>query len=97
MTGLLETLVGPASGGTESCKGVTTSRLQNWQSVGLKRAIIGEETGDTAPQEPRPQLSIVSTEDQSTNPHKEEDDILLVVPAWIFGHEIPALIDSGST
>ena len=49
------------------------------------------------PQEPHPQLSVVSTEDQSTNPREEEDGILLVVPARIFGHEVRALIDSGAT
>ena len=32
VTSLLETLVSPTSGGTESCTGVTTSRLQDWQS-----------------------------------------------------------------
>ena len=46
--------------------------------------------------EPHPQLSVVSTEDQSTNPRSEEDGILLVVPARIFGHEIRALINSGA-
>ena len=98
MTQLLETLVSPTSGGTESCEGVTTSRLQDWQSIRLKRAITGEEIGDAAPQEPRPQLSVVSTEDQSTNPRDDEEDgILLVVPARIFGHEVRALIDSGAT
>ena len=45
----------------------------------------------------QPQLSVVSTENQSTNPREEEDGILLVVPARIFGHEIRALIDSGAT
>ena len=94
---LLETLVSPTSGGTESCEGVTTSRLQDWQSIRLKKAIIGKETGDAAPQEPRPQLSVVSTEDQSTNPREEEDGILLVVLARIFGHEVHALINSGET
>ena len=49
------------------------------------------------PQEPRTQLSVVSTENQSPNPRAEEDGILLVVPARIFGHEIRALIDSGAT
>ena len=29
VTGLLETLLSPTSGGTESCTGVTTSRLQD--------------------------------------------------------------------
>ena len=97
MTSLLETLVSPTSGGTESCSGVTPSRSQDWQSIQLKRAITGEETGDAAPKEPHPQLSVVSTEDQSTNPHDEEDGILLIVPARIFGHEVRALIDSGAT
>ena len=87
----------PTSGSTESCEGVTTSRLLDWQSIRLKRAITGEEIGDAAPQELRSQLSVVSTEDQSTNPRDEEDGILLVVPAWIFGHEVSALIDSGTT
>ena len=62
MTGLLETLVSPMSGGTESCIGVTTSRLQDWQSIGLKQAITSEERGVGAPQEPQTQLSVVSTE-----------------------------------
>ena len=53
MTQLLETLVNPTSASTESCEGVMTSRLQDWQSIGLKRAVIGEETGDAVPQEPR--------------------------------------------
>ena len=97
VTQLLETLVSPTSGGTESCEGVTTSRLRDWQSIRLKRAITGEETGDAAPKEPHPQLSVVSTEAQSTNPREEEDGILLIVPARIFGHEVRALIDSGAT
>ena len=49
------------------------------------------------PKEPRTQLSVVSAENQSKNPRNEEDGILLVVPARIFGHEICALIDSGAT
>ena len=97
VTNLLETLVSPTSGGTELCTGVTPSRLQDWQSVGLKRAITGEETSIGRSQEPQTQLSTVSTENQSTNPRNEEDGILLVVPARIFGHEIRALIDSGAT
>ena len=68
VTQLLETLVSPTSGGIESCEGVTTSRLRDWQSIGLKKAITGEEKGDAAPKEPQTQLSVVSTEDQSTNP-----------------------------
>ena len=68
MTSLLETLVSPTSGGTESGTGVTTSRLQDWQSVGLKRAITGDDKGVGASQEPQTQLSVVSTENQSTNP-----------------------------
>ena len=62
MTSLLETLVSPTSGGTESCSGVTTSRLRDWQSIGLKRVITSEEVGDAVPQEPQTQLSVVSTE-----------------------------------
>ena len=49
VTQLLETLVSPSSGGTESCKGVTTSVLQGWQSIGLKKANTGEEKGNTVP------------------------------------------------
>ena len=97
VTQLLETLVNPTSGGTESCEGVTTSRLQDWQSIRLKRAITGEEVGDATPQEPRSQLSIVPPENQSINPRDEEDGILLVVPVRIFGHEVRALINSGAT
>ena len=51
VTSLLETLVSPTSGGTESCLGVTTNKLQDWRSIGLKQAIIGEEKGDTASKE----------------------------------------------
>ena len=42
-------------------------------------------------------MSVVSNEDQSKNVRNEDDGILLVVPARIFGHEIRALIDSGAT
>ena len=97
VTGLLETLVSPMSGGTESCSGVTPSGSQDWQSVRLKRAITGKEMGVGTPQEPRTQLSAVSSENQSPIPRSEEDGILLVVPVRIFGHEICALIDSGAT
>ena len=96
-TQLLETLVSPSSGGTESCKGVTTSALQGWQSVGLRKANTGEEKDNTMPQEPQIQLSAISPENQPPIPRFEEDGILLVVPARIFGHEIRALIDSGTT
>ena len=64
VTNLLETLVSPPSGSTGLCTGVTTSRLQDWQSIKLKQAITGEERGVGAPQEPRTQLSAVSTENQ---------------------------------
>ena len=97
VTQLLETLVSPSSGGTESCKGVTTSALQGWQSIGLKKANTGEEKGNAVPQEPRIQLSAVSSENQPPIPRSEEDGILLIVPARIFGREIRALIDSGAT
>ena len=43
VTSLLETLVSPTSGGTESCEGVTTDDLQGWQSTGLNEANIGVE------------------------------------------------------
>ena len=78
VAGLLETLVSPTSGGTESCRGVTTSALQGWQSIGLKKAITGEEIGNTVPKEPQTQLSVVSDENQSKNPQNEEDGVLLV-------------------
>ena len=58
---------------------------------------MGEERGSLVPREPRTQLSVVLIENQSTNPRSEEDGILLVVLAQIFGHEIHALIDSGAT
>ena len=38
---LLETLVSPTRGGTESCEGAAARELQDWQSYGLKRAIPG--------------------------------------------------------
>ena len=97
VTQFLETLVSPSRGGTESGKGVTTSKLQGWQSTGLKKAITGEEEGNTVPHEPQTQLSVVSTEYQPPIPRSEEDGILLIVPARIFGREIRALIDSGAT
>ena len=40
VTRLLETLVSPSSGGTESCEGGTTNDLQGWQSTGLSEANI---------------------------------------------------------
>ena len=76
---------------------VTTSALQGWQSVGLKKANTGEEKGNTVPQEPRIQLSAVSSENQPPIPRSEEDGILLIVPARIFGREIRALINNGAT
>ena len=42
-------------------------------------------------------MSTVSTEYQPPLPRSEEDGILLIVPARIFGREIRALIDSGAT
>ena len=71
--------------------------LQGWQSIGLKKANTGEEKGDAVPQEPRIQLSAVSSENQPPIPRSEEDGILLIVPARIFGREIRVLIDSGAT
>ena len=59
---LVETLVSPSCGGTESCEGATTSKSQGWQSTGLKRVITGkEESGNSVPQEPQAQLSVVLT------------------------------------
>ena len=97
VTSLIEALVSPMRGSTESCSGVTPSGLQDWQSIRLKRAITGKDMGDATPQEPHTQLSAVSTENQSPIPRAEEDGILLIVPARIFGHEVRALIDSGAT
>ena len=97
VTQLLETLVSPSRGDTESGEGVTTSKLQGRQSTRLKKAITGEEEGSTVPQEPQTQLSAVSLEYQPPIPRSEEDGILLIVPARIFGREIHALIDSGAT
>ena len=97
VTRLLETLVSPTSGGTESRTGVTTSGSQDWQSIRLKRAITGEDRGDAASEEPPTQLSVVSTEYQSPILRAKEDGILMIVPARIFGREVRALIDSGAT
>ena len=97
VTSLLETLVSPSSGGTESCKGVTISILQDWQSIGLKKADTGKEKGRVGPEEPQTQLSVISIGNQSPVPRAEEDGILMIVPARIFGREIRALIDSGAT
>ena len=94
VTGLLETLVSPSSGGTESCQGVTTDDLQGWQSTGLHEANIGSSTVREMPQT---QLCAVSYEDQPRNPRTQEDGILMVVPVRIFGQEVRALIDSGAT
>ena len=94
VTGLLETLVSPSSGGTESCQGVTTDDLQGWQSTGLHEANIGSSTVQEMPQT---QLCAVSYEDQPKNPRDQEDGILMVVPVRIFSQEVRALIDSGAT
>ena len=95
---LIETLVSPLCGGTESCEGATTSKSQGWQSTGLKRAITDEEeSGNAVPQEPQAQLSAVLTGYQPPVPRCEEDGILMIVPARIFGQEIRALIDSGAS
>ena len=96
VTSLLETQVSPMSGGTGSCEGVTISALQGWQSRGLRANADGGE-GSSVPTSPQTQLYAVSHEDQPKNPRKEDDGILLIVPARVFGHEIRALIDSGAT
>ena len=48
-------------------------------------------------QEPQTQLSAVVAGYQSPVPRSEEDGILLIVPARIFGQELRALIDSGAS
>ena len=50
VTRLLETLVSPMSGGTESCEGVTTDDLQGWQSIGHSEANIGDRAVEEMPQ-----------------------------------------------
>ena len=96
VTQLIETLVSPSKCGTESGEGVTTSILQGWQSTGLKRAITGKDLGKSELQEPQTQLSAVIAGYKPPIPHAEEDGILLVVPARIFGREVRALIDRGA-
>ena len=44
VTRLLETLVSPESGGTESCQGVTTDDLQGWRSIGPTEANISRKS-----------------------------------------------------
>ena len=46
---------------------------------------------------PQTQLCAVTIENNHKNPQNEEYGILLVVPAWVFGHEIRVLIDSSAT
>ena len=94
---LLETLVSPTRGGTESCEGAAARQLQDWQSLGLKRAIAGKEEDEGSSKEPQTQLSAVVAGYQSPVPRSEEDGILLIVPARIFGQELRALIDSGAS
>ena len=53
MTSLLETLVSPTSGGTKSCKGITSGVLQGWQSDGLKKADIVLREGMSVPRMPQ--------------------------------------------
>ena len=71
--------------------------MQGWQSVGLKKANAGRRERNTVPKIPQTQLSVVSAEKQLKNPRSEEDGILLVLRARIFGQEICALINSGAT
>ena len=51
----------------------------------------------TVQETPQTQLCAVSYKDQPKNPRSQEDGILIVVPARIFGQEVRALIDSGAT
>ena len=94
VTCLLETLVSPESGGTESCQGVTTDDLQGWRSFGPTEANI---KNSSAQEMPQTQLCAVSMKGQPQNPHSKEDGVLMVVPARIFGREVRALIDSGAS
>ena len=94
VTRLLETLVSPESGGTESCQGVTTDDLQGWRSIGPTEANI---SNSSAQEMPQTQLCAVSNKDQPVNPRSKEDGVLMVVPARIFGREVRALIDSGAS
>ena len=99
VTRLLETLVSPTCGGTESCEGVTTDDLQGWQSTGLNETDISTDEQRNVPSRdmPQTQLCTVSRNNQPKNHRTKEDGILLIVPARIFGQEIRALIDSGAT
>ena len=97
VTSLLETLVSPSSGGTELCQGVTTDALQGWQSIGHSEANIGRGKHISVMDSPQTHLCAMSHKDQPKNPRQKEDGILLVVPARMFGQEIRALIDSGTT
>ena len=94
VTRLLETLVSPESGGTESCQGVTTDDLQGWRSSGSMEANISRKSAQEMPQT---QLCAVSNKDQPINPRSKEDGVLMVVPARIFGREVRALINSGAS
>ena len=49
VTRLLETLVSPESGGTESCQGVTTDELQGWRSIGPSEANINNRSAQEMP------------------------------------------------
>ena len=97
VTRLLETLVSPSCGGTESGEGVAARQLQDWQSFGLKRAIAGKEEDEGSSKEPQTQISAVIAGYQSPVPRSEEDGILLIVPARIFRQELRALIGSGAS
>ena len=94
VTRLLETMVSPESGGTESCQGVTTDDLQGWRSIGPTEANI---SNSSAQEMPQTQLCAMSNKDQPINPRSKEDGVLMVVPARIFGREVRALIDSGAS
>ena len=59
MTRVLESLVSPSSGSTDSCKGVKTSALEGWQSVGPKKASIGTGEGNVVAKILQTQLSVI--------------------------------------
>ena len=97
VTSLLETLESSSSGGTEPCQGVTTDDVQVWQSTGLSEANIDRSKDISVRETPQTQLCAMSSKNQTQNPHSKENGFWIVVPDRIFGQEIRALIDSGTT
>ena len=94
MISLLEMLVIPTSGGTESYQGVTTDVLQGWQSTGSSEVNIGGSENILVRETLQTQICVVPYKDQHQNAQKQEVGILIVVPFRIFFQEIRALIDT---